>query len=78
MGGGIEATAMIDVDEVDPDRMLAQPNLAFAWRRQLDLLKAHDLRAAGLIYADGAHLSSRLLLSFYAPAQACQREQPTL
>jgi hypothetical protein len=55
MGGGIEATAMIDVDEVDADRMLAKSDLAFAWRRQLDLLKAHDFRAAGLIYADGAH-----------------------
>jgi hypothetical protein len=55
MGWGIEPVAVIDVDEVDPDRMLAQPNLAFAWRRQLDLLKAHDFRTAGLIYADGAH-----------------------
>ena len=46
---------MIDVDEVDPDGVLAQPNLALARRRQFDLLKAHDFRAAGLIYADGAH-----------------------
>jgi hypothetical protein len=46
---------MIDVDEVDPDRMLAQSDLALAQRRRLDLLKAHDFRTAGLIYADGAH-----------------------
>jgi hypothetical protein len=46
---------MIDVDEVDPYGMLAQPDLALAWRRQFHLLKAHDFRTAGLIYADGAH-----------------------
>src|ERR1700735_293004 len=55
LGRRVETAAMIDVDEVDADRVLAQPDLTLARRRQLDLLKAHDFRAAGLIYADGAH-----------------------
>src|SRR6202021_2993241 len=53
LGGRIETRAMIDVDEVDPDRMLAESDLALSQRRRLDLLKAHDFRTAGLIYADG-------------------------
>src|SRR4029077_19726746 len=68
----IEARAMIDVDEVDPDRMLAQPDLAFAWWQQLDLLKAHHFRTAGLIYADGAHRFLWFMLLPDTPAEACQ------
>ena len=46
---------MIDVDEVDPDRVLAQPDLALARRRELDLLEAHDFRTAWLMDAYSAH-----------------------
>src|SRR5262249_12463417 len=58
----IEAVPVIDVDIVDSDRMLTQPELSFAGRRQFDLLQAHDLRASGLLYAYGAHWFPRWVL----------------
>ena len=52
----IEAGALIDVDKVDPDRVLAQPDLALPRRRRrFDLLVLQGLRAAGLMNANGAH-----------------------
>ncbi len=54
--GRIETGAVVDVDEVDPDRVLPQPDLALARRRELDLLELHDFRTAGLMDAYRAHL----------------------
>jgi hypothetical protein len=52
----VEAGALIDVDKVDPDRVLAQPDLALPRRgRRFDLLVLQGLRAAGLMNANGAH-----------------------
>jgi hypothetical protein len=51
----IETDALIDVHVVDPNRMLAHPDLPPARRRQLDLLEPHDLRTACLMDTDRAH-----------------------
>src|SRR5208337_4984728 len=48
----IEAGALINIDEVDADRVLPEPDLALARLRQLDLLELHDLLSACLMNAN--------------------------
>jgi hypothetical protein len=70
---------VIDVDEVDPDRVLAQPDLALARRRQFDLLVAHDFGTAGLMYAYRAHAisSDRSLLIVIDDGRPAVMRQPS-
>jgi hypothetical protein len=48
----IEAGAVIDVDEVEPDRVLAESDLAGAGLADLDRLPLQDLGAARLMDSD--------------------------
>jgi hypothetical protein len=66
----VQAAALIDVDEIDPDRMLAQPDLALGRRRQFDLFEPHRFRAAGLMNANGAHAFPLFVLSRIGRMQA--------
>jgi hypothetical protein len=57
---GIEAGAVVGVDEVDPDRLVADADLAGGRRRRVDLHPLQDLGAAGLGELDRAHQESVL------------------
>ena len=60
----IEACALVRLDEVDPDRLVADQDLAGAWRRGIDLDELEDFGAAGADKTDGAHGTSFLQVMF--------------
>ena len=49
----IEPHPEVDIDVVEPDRGVADAGLARTRRADRDLLEAHDVGAAGLVYLDG-------------------------
>ena len=53
----IKAVAVTDVQIIDPDRVLAKPDLARTRLRQIDLLEHKDFGTAGLVNANCTHRS---------------------
>ncbi len=54
----IEAGAIIDVEIIDADRVMAHARFPGPGRRDLDILQAHDVGRPGLVDANRAHGSS--------------------
>src|ERR1700746_2777385 len=61
----VESGAKIDIDEVQPDRVLADAHLARSRRRHIDALIDQGFRTPDLVHADGFghHLASLVLVA---------------